>query len=418
MEQKRVPIDEASIDAAIRKMRTRGTYLEPVYGMVREDMRLGITREETKLYTDKNYDVRQARVCSNCLRQGYSKEIIDLICNSGFDASQMETVYEMVQAGVALDKVQEIVEQSGGAAHRMKKLYEAMKQQIEERPRREAVQHSDGVEMEVPSEERSEGAPSADAPGYLKEVLESLKAATSKLEEQESKYSELCEKLNVYEKNKDDEAVRAGMQREMEEKDMLLSRQQDELQQARSAISRLRKEKEDMEQEMRTMRNKLQDEIDDLSRKLRSREQDMQSHSQGDQRAVKREGIDWGQKQETVAGGMSEAQPVGIPICYQVPVIDRNGQVVQHVQLERSARKTSGVAGILGALMFKKRSRADIVRLVASGDLAPAQLVQIKSAIEKGLKEDQLIELINNNVSAEKMKEIIEIAVLENSMNQ
>lgn len=48
--------------------------------------------------------------------------------------------------------------------------------------------------------------------------------------------------------------------------------------------------------------------------------------------------------------------------------------------------------------------------------LVPAQLVQIKSAIEKGLTESQLVELINNNISAEKMKEIIEIAVLENSM--
>ena len=46
---------------------------------------------------------------------------------------------------------------------------------------------------------------------------------------------------------------------------------------------------------------------------------------------------------------------------------------------------------------------ADIVKLVASGDLVPAQLVQIKSAIEKGLTESQLVELINNNISAEKM---------------
>ena len=30
---------------------------------------------------------------------------------------------------------------------------------------------------------------------------------------------------------------------------------------------------------------------------------------------------------------------------------------------------------------------------------------------------DELVELINNNVSAEKMKEIIDIAVLENSMD-
>ena len=65
---------------------------------------------------------------------------------------------------------------------------------------------------------------------------------------------------------------------------------------------------------------------------------------------------------------------------------------------------------------IKKKSRQDIVKLVASGDLVPDQLVQLKSAIERGLTESQLVELINNNVSAEKMKEIIEIAVLENAM--
>ena len=74
------------------------------------------------------------------------------------------------------------------------------------------------------------------------------------------------------------------------------------------------------------------------------------------------------------------------------------------------------VASLFARLSFKKKSRADIVKLVVSGDLVPAQLVQIKSAIEKGLTESQLVELINNNISAEKMKEIIEIAVLENSM--
>ena len=89
---------------------------------------------------------------------------------------------------------------------------------------------------------------------------------------------------------------------------------------------------------------------------------------------------------------------------------------MQHVQLERTERKTNGVVGFLSKLCFKKKSRADIVKLVASGDLVPAQLVQIKSGIEKGLTESQLVELINNNLAAEKMKEIIEIAILENSM--
>lgn len=107
----------------------------------------------------------------------------------------------------------------------------------------------------------------------------------------------------------------------------------------------------------------------------------------------------------------------GIPVYYQIPVTDSAGRVIQHLPVERTERKSNGgIAALFARFSFKKKSRADIVKLVASGDLVPAQLVQIKSAIEKGLTEGQLVELINNNVSAEKMKEIIEIAVLENSM--
>ena len=107
-----------------------------------------------------------------------------------------------------------------------------------------------------------------------------------------------------------------------------------------------------------------------------------------------------------------------MPVYYQMPVVDGN-RMIAKVPVERTIRRTSsnGVAGILSKLGFKKKSRQDIVKLVASGDLVPAQLVQIKNAMMQGLTENQLVELINNNVSAEKMKEIIEIAVIENSMD-
>lgn len=136
--------------------------------------------------------------------------------------------------------------------------------------------------------------------------------------------------------------------------------------------------------------------------------QESQSVSQADKKMV-----------DTVAVPQNmQAVANGIPVYYQIPIVDGTGNVVQRLPIERSVRKSSnsGVASLFARLSFKKKSRADIVKLVASGDLVPAQLVQIKSAIEKGLTESQLVELINNNISAEKMKEIIEIAVLENSM--
>ena len=74
------------------------------------------------------------------------------------------------------------------------------------------------------------------------------------------------------------------------------------------------------------------------------------------------------------------------------------------------------MSALFSRLAFKKK--IDIVKLVAEKDLEPKQLVQIRSAIEKGLSEDQLLMLINNQIPAEQMEEIINIAVYENKQKQ
>ena len=82
-------------------------------------------------------------------------------------------------------------------------------------------------------------------------------------------------------------------------------------------------------------------------------------------------------------------------------VLDGNGKVVSFMPVERMERKRerSTMSAIFSRLAFKKK--IDIVKLVAEKDLEPKQLVQIRSAIEKGLSEDQLLVLINNQIPAE-----------------
>lgn len=164
----------------------------------------------------------------------------------------------------------------------------------------------------------------------------------------------------------------------------------------------------------------MRDRIESLEDKIMSTASDHKKAAENEKKAESSEVFASTDKKITETLADSQAVPPmhnGIPVYYQIPVTDSNGRVVQQLPIERTGRKSSnGIAALFAKLSFKKKSRADIVKLVASGDLVPAQLVQIKSAIEKGLTEGQLVELINNNVSAEKMKEIIEIAVLENSM--
>jgi len=166
----------------------------------------------------------------------------------------------------------------------------------------------------------------------------------------------------------------------------------------------------------------MRDRIESLEDKIMSVASQQQKATETEEKAEPSEAVEANDDKET-AKTLADTQPIpspvynGIPVYYQIPVTDSAGRVIQHLPVERTERKSNGgIAALFARLSFKKKSRVDIVKLVASGDLVPAQLVQIKSAIEKGLTEGQLVELINNNVSAEKMKEIIEIAVLENSM--
>lgn len=78
--------------------------------------------------------------------------------------------------------------------------------------------------------------------------------------------------------------------------------------------------------------------------------------------------------------------------------------------------KRKGIYLLVGRIGFEKKSKQDLVKLVAEEKLVAEQLIEIQNAMKKGLTEEQLVTLINNGVSAEQMREIIEIAVLENNM--
>lgn len=415
MNQERVPMDSKEIEIIIEKMQRRGKYSSEIIQLVQSDLEQGISKEETEQYTNKKYDIRQMRVYSNCLRKNCTGEEISVICKEGLTNSQMEVLYDFFDKGVPLETIRSIMEEANAIPQRMKKMYEKYQ---------ETINKAKSVVKEVSSsEEKAE----VDA-DYLKELITLLNGVSEKITYQESRYDELNKKLKLFETNKEDEAVRKNLIDEMEDKDGMLEKQQEEINKATGAIARLRKEKENYEEEIRKMR----DQIDDLQRKVKNQELDLQEANHRLEKRHVTEKADNKLIRESelpidtdadICATLSEpiknnTQPItyGIPVYYQIPVVDRRGYIIQKVQLERMERKTNGVVSLLSKLCFKKKSRSDIVKLVASGDLVPAQLVQIKSGIEKGLTEGQLAELINNNLSAEKMKEIIEIAVLENSM--
>lgn len=376
----------------IKKLTDMG-HSKEVLDLVKDDLEFGLVNDEINLYLDKKWDLRQKKVYSMCLRDELSREVIAVIMREGLDGSQMQVALEFYQKGVPIETVASVIDKGENAKH-MQKAFEAVMSNLER-------VKTGSAESSVVDRE------------YVQGLVKQIEEAVAKIQFQEQRYDELNKKLKIFENAKQDEAVHNGLVKKLGETEAELSGQQDQLNRANATIARLREQIEEKKKEMEKMQNR----IDTLEDKLLERA----SVATSEKVSVKAEEE---KKEPASTQTFFDEKPIAekpyqIPVYYQLPVVDASGRVIQRVQVEKTIRKGNQGAftGLLGKLGIMKKSRQDIVKLLASGDLVPAQLVQIRCAIEKGLTESQLVELINNNVSAEKMKEIIDIAVLENSMD-
>ena len=400
MEENREPLSAIAIEKKLQLLRNKH-FSEDTIALVKSDYEYGLKEEEISLYLNKSYDIEQMKILSECLHKDVPKDVIDIIKNTKYSVHQMQVSLEFYEKGVPVQTIKEVMDK-GEKPITMRRLYEEVLEQLNK------------VKKQIPEESE-----------YVKALISQMDEVVEKINHQNERYDALNKKLSEIETSKDDEEVRERLVKENQDKDALINSQQNELNKASSTIARLRDDIEKKDKEMKRMSERIESLEDKIigiatdNMKAAEVKNDAGKTENAEDVADTKEDRTDKKTVDTVAVPQNmQAVANGIPVYYQIPVADGTGNVVQRLPIERSVRKSSnsGVASLFARLSFKKRSRADIVKLVASGDLVPAQLVQIKSAIEKGLTETQLIELITNNISAEKMKEIIEIAVLENSM--
>ena len=384
----------------LKEIKNANRFEDDVYLLVEEDLTFGLEKDQIDLYLKKNFKLSQMKVLSSYLRKGIDVEFVELVANHPeLTGYQVQVALDFFQKGVPIATIESSVGNKSNVAE-MKELF----QSVLEKAKAARV----GAE---------------DAPAYVKEMMEQMAASIEKIQYQEQRYDELNKKLTIFESTKRDEEVRDNLLQKYNDAESLLNSQQNKLNQADSTIARLREQITDKEKEMKRMQTR----IDTLEDKLLARA----DKPEKDTPVVAKKAIADSEPEDTTVKEEKQAAsnitaPIpemftgsnAIPVYYQMPVVDAQGRMVQRVPVEKIIRKSeTGVAALIGRLGFKKKSRQDIVKLVASGDLVPAQLIQIKTGMERGLTEGQLVELINNNVSADKMKEIIEMAVLENSMD-
>lgn len=385
--QERARVSSMDLKAHMNNLRKNPKFTEEILKLVESDLQYGLTIEETEMYTSKRFDYAQMRVYSTCLRNGYPEDVMECITRDGLTGEQMAVALEFYEKGVPLKTVAEVTENSSHTAFMMKKLFQSIVSKVQAAG--EAVQAQDD---------------------YAKDLLEQIKSVVEKIEFQEKRYDALNEKLKELQTAGQDAKIQNNLLSQLAEKDSMLEKQQNELNEARGTIARLRNEMDVIRKE----RDRLEKRTEEMEKEavVNSNEAKQPEDTMTDKKEETTHMVQAEVKQE------APVFPTFPGAYYNVAVLDGNGKVVSFMPVERMERKRerSTMSALFSRLAFKKK--IDIVKLVAEKDLEPKQLVQIRSAIEKGLSEDQLLVLINNQIPAEQMEEIINIAVYENKQKQ
>lgn len=375
--QERNAMTNMDLKVYMESLKNNPRFTDAMLRLVEEDLKFGLTPEETEEYTAKKLDYTQMKVYSQCLRNGYSRDIRDIITGDGLTGEQMAVALEFYEKGVAAETVKEITQNTRQTAFVMKKLGDTQK---------------------------NTGADGA----YAGELLEKIRETVEKIEYQEKRYDALNEKLKELQAAKQEAAGQEYLQSQLADRDRLLESQQDQINAARAEIARLKNEIEVSEKERRVMERN----------KNPGSPNENENSSPYENPVVEKQAA--GRDINKTAAPVNDMAPPDTDktivrhMEYRAALIDENGRIIQMVPIERmEKKKESGTFGALFSRLFLKR-KMDVVKVVAESGLEAEQIVQVRSALEKGLTEKQLMVLINCRLPSEQMEEIIGIAVYEN----
>lgn len=376
--QEKGKMNSMDIKAYINSLRKNPKFTEEIVRLIEADLQYGLSVAEIEEYSSRRFDYVQMSVYSRCLRNGYTKETRDFIARDGLTGEQMAVALEFYEKGVPVETIEKVTKDSGQSAFAMKKLFQQIMTSIQEA-------------------EKAPGAQEA----YARELLEQMKAVVEKIEFQEKRYDALNEKLKELKTAGQDAEVQNNLKAQLSEKDALLEKQQNELNDARVALARVRNDVDVLKKE----RDGLIKQREETKRQMTAVKKENQEVQPEKEMPYTQENIKSGTRSPAVAiNGLD----------YHAVLTDGNGTVLSLVPIEYGKRKKG--SGALTALFsrFTFKKKIDVMRLVAEKDLEPKQLMQVRNAIERGLSDSQLLVLMNKQIAAEQMEQLIDIAIYEN----
>lgn len=364
----------------LKTLKNAGKVSKEEYQLIQSDLEAGLTIEQTKLYRQHMGDYDHMLMYSQCLHKGVSQEVIELVTQEQLGLPEMKVLLAFYEKGVSLACLKEVSE-SEQSAHQMKRTLEAMREQMDQ---------TISTGMDLNNEQ-------------VVELLAKVEGVVTALAEQGNRYDTLNQLIEHLRHQQKEEETKGQLSHKIKELEELLEEHQEKMNEVRASLHRSKEEGEQKEKQIQNLEEQIE--------KLLKETEQSHMNKTTESKVISKKKVQQVEKKKT----QIEKEET-IPPTYLVPLVNEAGEVVQRVPIDYVKQpKKQKVGSWISSLCTRFKGKKDIVDMVIGGELSPEQLQQIRIGMEHHLKEEQLIGLIENKVSTERMSKIIEIAMLLNS---
>lgn len=392
-------MNKEEIEKVISEYKRKNLGNQEVYELVRNDLAYGISKEEVDGYVkDYSLSTSQKEIYSNCLRQRYPINFIQFLMEK-VEEQRCPMYIEYFEKGMTVEQLEQVLEQKPKTLAALRSMLQNIYAGLS-KVTGESSEHED----------------------LFSQFQSQIDTIIKNFETQEKKINQMYQAIEEH-KNDDYNREKEQLLKQIEELEQALESQKNTGSEQTVTIIKLRDE-----------RNRLHDDVEHLKEKVKKKDQELQKE-RGKVEQLGRQIEEKNKEMETAVSGnekivvqhpnreeQSESQRAESQIIPSKPVEvaygvtgDRGEQYV-FVREGASEQKKSPAMALLRKIFLSKRGNRNLMKKVIQMGLNEGQIRQVASGIEKRLSYEQLDILIESKAAPEKMAGIIELAVLENSL--
>ena len=398
--------ENAQVASVIVEFKDRGCR-DDVLKLAKEDLELGYPKELVALYAESGWQMECSRKFSSIMRANSDGDLLQLLAEGGLNPYQMQLLANYYEKGVSVAQLKDV----GAKNLTAYDMEQALKLVCQANRETDAAQGRESPVTEI-------------SQGKIAAMTEALRQREKELEEQQeinnkqaSENAKLRIKAESLEKQvKELEQERTGYDSEkrsiLEERDRLYQQSQTLMKEKGQLIADLeevQKEKDGMEQRLKEMENKALEKTAGPQRAAAQQAAgEQQAAGQQEASGVKKAAAN---RQGAESQDINSENFTGHDIL--AAIRGRNGE--RHfVPVERMARrKPDGLKAFAEKIFGRGRQDSGLIKQLTGKGLNPAQMEQVRMAVQAGLTEQEVNDLIDSGFSAEEMAQAVEIVVAE-----